>query len=108
MKFCDALISAYREEACRVLPNAIWKTLAEVDNFETSFEVENKVVMRLEMWDYEDLRCKDRTWLKTGEAKGVAKMLLHDNQKLTGRKFTKSEYSSGSEAPQIKVSSSAV
>ena len=42
MMFRDALVSAYREEPCRVLPNAIWKTLAEVDNFETSFEVENR------------------------------------------------------------------
>ena len=55
MTFCDALVSAYRAEPCRVLPNAIWKTLAEVDNFETSFEVENNVIMRLEMWDYEGL-----------------------------------------------------
>ena len=50
MTFRDALLSAYYEEPCRVLPNAIWKTLTEVDNFETSFEVEDGVVMRLEMW----------------------------------------------------------
>lgn len=55
MMFRDALVSAYCEEPCRVLPNAVWKTLAEVDNFETSFEVENSVVMRLEMWDEEGL-----------------------------------------------------
>ena len=53
--FRDALVSAYCAEPCRVLPNAIWKTLAEVDNFETSFEAENNVVMRLEMWDEEGL-----------------------------------------------------
>jgi len=55
MTFRDALVSAYCEEPCRVLPNAIWKTLTEVDNFETSFEVENSVVIRLEMWDEKGL-----------------------------------------------------
>lgn len=55
MTFRDALILAYYEEPCRVLPNAIWKTLAEVDNFETLFEVDNSMVMRLEMWDEEGL-----------------------------------------------------
>ncbi len=53
--FCDALVSAYCEDPCRVLPNALWKTIAEVENFETSFEVENNVVMRLKMWDEEGL-----------------------------------------------------
>jgi len=55
MRFRDALISAYCEDPCRVLPHAIWKTLAGVDQFETSFEVENTVVMRLEMWNEERL-----------------------------------------------------
>jgi len=55
MTFRDALVSAYYEEPCQVLPNTIWKTLREVDNFKTSFEVENSVVMRLEMWDEEGL-----------------------------------------------------
>jgi len=55
MTFRDALVSAYYEEPCRVLPNAIWKTLREVDKFKTSFEVKNSVVMRLEMGDKESL-----------------------------------------------------
>jgi len=53
--FRDALVSAYCENPCWVLPNAIWKTLTEVDNFETSFEVENNLVERLEMWDEKGL-----------------------------------------------------
>jgi len=53
MTFSDALISAYRENPCRVLPNSLWKTLRQVNNFEASFEVENGVVMRLQMWDEE-------------------------------------------------------
>ncbi len=53
--FREALVLAYCEEPCRVLPNAIWKTLVEVDNFETSFLVENRVVTHLEMWDEEGL-----------------------------------------------------
>ena len=55
MTFRDALVSAYCEEPCRVLPNAIWKTLREVDKLETSFEVRNGVVMQLEMGDAEGL-----------------------------------------------------
>ena len=61
--FREALVSAYYEEPCRVLPNAIWKTLADVDNYETSFVVENNVVKRLELWDEESLHlywCRDR------------------------------------------------
>jgi GNAT superfamily N-acetyltransferase len=56
MTFRDALVSTYYEEPCQVLPNAIWKTLREVDKFETSFEVKNSVVMRLEMGDEESLQ----------------------------------------------------
>ena len=55
MTFREALVSAYCKEPCRVLPNAMWKTGAQVDDFETSFEVEKGVVMRLEMWDEEGL-----------------------------------------------------
>lgn len=55
MTFCDALISAYRENPCRVLPNALWKTLTQVDKFETLFEVENDIVTHVEMWDQEGL-----------------------------------------------------
>jgi len=55
MTFREALVSAYCEAPCRVLPNALWKTLAQVDNFETSFELENSLVMRLKMWDEEGL-----------------------------------------------------
>lgn len=53
--FRDALFQVYLEEPCRVLPNAIWKTLAEIDKFETSCTVENSVVRRLELWDEEGL-----------------------------------------------------
>jgi GNAT superfamily N-acetyltransferase len=55
MTFRDALISTYCEEPCRVLPNAIWKTLQEVDKFEASFEVKDGIVMRLEMVNEECL-----------------------------------------------------
>src|SRR3989339_1481292 len=55
MTFREALVLAYREEPCRVLPNAAWKTLREVDRFETSFEIENGVVVRFEMGDEEGL-----------------------------------------------------
>jgi len=50
MNFQDALISAYCENPCQVLPNALWKTLVEVENLETSFEAEGNVVTHLEAW----------------------------------------------------------
>ena len=53
--FRDALILAYRENPCQVLPNALWKTLKEINKFETSFKVENGLVIHLEAWNDESL-----------------------------------------------------
>lgn len=50
MTFSEYLISTYCEDPCRVLPNALWKTLTGIGDFETSLEIENKVVMSLQMW----------------------------------------------------------
>jgi len=51
MKFRDALISAYCETPCQVLPNVLWKTLAEVEGLQTTSESQGDVVSHLEMWD---------------------------------------------------------
>ena len=48
MNFRDALISTYCENPCQVLPNALWKTLAELENLQTSFSVEKNVVTHLQ------------------------------------------------------------
>ena len=53
--FHSALISAYCENPCQVLPNALWKTLKEINKFETSFKVENGLVTHLEAWNDESL-----------------------------------------------------
>lgn len=55
MDFRDALISVYRENPCQVLPNALWKALAELESLETSFEIEGNDVLHLEARGEEEL-----------------------------------------------------
>jgi len=50
MNFHEALIAAYCENPCQVLPNALWKTLSWLDDWRSSFKVENSVVTELEAW----------------------------------------------------------
>jgi len=50
MNFREALIATYCENPCQVLPNALWKTLSWLDDWHTSFKVENSVVTQLEAW----------------------------------------------------------
>lgn len=48
-KFITALRNVYRENPCQVLPNALWKTLAELDEVRTAVEVgADGAVKRLE------------------------------------------------------------
>jgi GNAT superfamily N-acetyltransferase len=51
MNFREALIATYSENPCQVLPNALWKTLVRLDNWRSSFKIENGVVMQLEAWN---------------------------------------------------------
>jgi GNAT superfamily N-acetyltransferase len=51
MNFRDALVSTYCEDPCRVLPNALWKTLARLGELQTAFDIEQGVVTRLQAWD---------------------------------------------------------
>lgn len=55
MNFREALISTYCENPCQVLPNALWKTLAQIDNLQTSISIENSVVGHLQAWDKDKL-----------------------------------------------------
>ena len=55
MNFYDALILAYRENPCQVLPNALWKTLARLENLQTSMDIEKDVVTHLKAWDEKNL-----------------------------------------------------
>ena len=50
MNFREALIATYFENPCQVLPNALWKTLSWLDDWSSSFKIENGVVTKLEAW----------------------------------------------------------
>lgn len=51
MNFRAALASVYRENPCQVLPNALWKTLALVDQCQTAVKMDGDAITHLEMWD---------------------------------------------------------
>lgn len=55
MNFYDALILIYRENPCQVLPNALWKTLAQRENLQTSIGIEKDVVIHMEAWNEKNL-----------------------------------------------------
>ena len=55
MNFRDALISVYCENPCQVLPNALWKTLAQLENLQTSIGAEKDVVMNMQAWNEKNL-----------------------------------------------------
>jgi GNAT superfamily N-acetyltransferase len=45
--FGQALIAAYRENPCQILPNALWKSLSWADQCQTDFQVEDGLVTHL-------------------------------------------------------------
>ena len=51
MPFSDALRALYIDRPCRVLPNALWKTLAEVERCKSRVVIEHGRVVALELWD---------------------------------------------------------
>jgi GNAT superfamily N-acetyltransferase len=55
VNFREALVAAYCKNPCQVLPNALWKTLAVVDNCKTAFSFEANLVTHLEAWDKKNL-----------------------------------------------------
>ncbi|NTV35836.1 MAG: GNAT family N-acetyltransferase [Anaerolineaceae bacterium] len=55
MNFRDALISVYCENPCQVLPNALWKTLAQLENLQTSICTEKDGVMNMQAWNETNL-----------------------------------------------------
>jgi ribosomal protein S18 acetylase RimI-like enzyme len=55
MNFYNALFSAYRENPCQVLPNALWKTVARLENLQTSVDINKDVVTHLKAWDEKNL-----------------------------------------------------
>jgi GNAT superfamily N-acetyltransferase len=55
MNFRNALISTYCENPCQVLPNALWKTLARIENFQTSVSVDGKNIIQIKAWNENSL-----------------------------------------------------
>jgi ribosomal protein S18 acetylase RimI-like enzyme len=65
MNFHDALIATYCENPCQVLPNALWKTLSQLENWHSSVDVEKDGTTHLEAWDENKLmiywtRCRSQ------------------------------------------------
>lgn len=55
VNFIQALVAAYRENPCQVLPNALWKSISWVDEFQTDFRLDDGNVTQLMAWNAE--RC---------------------------------------------------
>lgn len=51
MNFHSALLSAYLENPCQVLPNAFWKTAAHLDSMQADFVCTGATCTCLEAWD---------------------------------------------------------
>ena len=50
-EFKKLLGKLYKEDPCRVLPNAIWKTNDTLDSFKCSYMYEDGELLKLEGWD---------------------------------------------------------
>jgi len=55
MNFTEALSGIYRANPCQVLPNALWKTLAKLDGYQTSFRFTNGAISHLQIWRNNEL-----------------------------------------------------
>jgi len=53
--FTQALIAAYRENPCQVLPNALWKSWPWADQFQTDFRAKDGIVTQLKAWNRQQL-----------------------------------------------------
>jgi GNAT superfamily N-acetyltransferase len=49
LNFEEALTNTYLEDPCGVLPNALWKTLARLEDYQTSYTIENGLVTHLQI-----------------------------------------------------------
>jgi ribosomal protein S18 acetylase RimI-like enzyme len=51
----NALIAAYCNNPCEVLPNALWKTLAVLSTYKTAYSIQDSEVVSLKIWNEEEL-----------------------------------------------------
>ncbi|MBU5439617.1 GNAT family N-acetyltransferase [Tissierella sp. MSJ-40] len=49
--FSEALTNIYIKNPCRILPNALWKTLVQINNFNSNFILEDDEVKNLKLWN---------------------------------------------------------
>ncbi|MFW9995258.1 MAG: GNAT family N-acetyltransferase [Candidatus Odinarchaeota archaeon] len=54
--FRKALTSVYIENPCKTLPNALWKTVAKLEDYETAFDAENGRITKLEIKTSDSIR----------------------------------------------------
>ena len=55
MEFRQSLVSTYCANPCQVLPNALWKTLAGLNERKGSFRTKGASITRLEIWGAREL-----------------------------------------------------
>lgn len=86
MNFRNALTSAYCEHPCQVLPNALWKTLAEADiaGYQTAVVRADDAVTHLALWDDQRLlvywnRDRNSTDHLLHRLEGVCFALIHQD-----------------------------
>lgn len=80
--FSDALTSVYIKNPCRTLPNALWKTILQINNYYTDFEIENDQVKSLKMWNRDMLYIywtKDKQSINT-DCSQLKTLLVHESQ----------------------------
>ncbi len=50
MNFQEALTNVYCHNPCVVLPNALWKTMNNLDGYQTSFKLKGEDIVSLQIW----------------------------------------------------------
>ena len=81
--FADALKKVYINNPCKVQPNSLWKTLGQIDKFNSDFQVEKDDVKSLKLWNDDMLHTFWQKDLKTIDDKLLDKFsvaLLHKEQ----------------------------
>lgn len=95
MNFRDALISIYCENPCQVLPNALWKTLAQLENLKTSICTEKDGFMNMQAWNETNLmvywtRHRNQSFEFSQSKTSLNLALIHQDylQSFPSKKFT--------------------
>lgn len=79
MRFEEALVEVYKERPCQVLPNALWKTMKDIQGADTSFKTENGQVTALKMTKGRELHIYWTRDRRGSDEEGYDFMLLHDD-----------------------------